>query len=776
MPHKHPATIILALIVALLSGSTALASAHQYQNETIKISEHPDVGTILTDTTGRTLYLFTEDDPNVSNCTADNGCSNVWPPLLIDANATPTGEAGVTGVLGTISRDDGTTQVTYDQMPLYTYAPDTNIGDAKGQGQGGNWYVVHPERASMTTKFPVIRTTNDPTLGEILKVQGFTMYYFRNDEPGKSNCNGPCADAWPPLLVPEGGVAKLEDGIPGKFATITRDDGATQITYNDLPLYYFAQDAHHGDTKGHESGDVWFAQKPKDPPPPPIVKVSNHPEEGQILTDMDGRTLYLFTNDEPNQSNCNNAGACDKAWPPLLVGEGITPTGTVSVTGQLGTIERADGSRQVTYAQMPLYFYAPDTNPGDAKGQDSGGVWYVVHPDRSQMTIKFPVIRTTEDTALGTILNVQGYTVYYFRNDEPNKSNCSDACAELWPPLLVPADGVASMEGGIPGQLTTLTRDDGTTQLVYNGLPLYFYAPDAFHSNTKGHEAGDVWFVQKPQEAQQPPKVIISEHPVYGPILTSASGRVIYLFTPDEPNVSNCSGGCATAWPPVPMPAGETPTGGEGVTGKLGTIERADGIIQVTYDEMPLYYYAPDTDPLAVTGHGQNNVWFLVHADRAKMTVEKPVVRVKNDDELGNILMNQGFTLYYFRNDEPGKSNCNGGCADLWPPLTVPATGTVSLNDGISGTIGTITRDDGSIQVAYNDQPLYFYALDAFHGDTRGHGISDVWFARGPAGCAGRSRSNAAAQDQGQHPSRLWRDSDQRVGSRYLPLYQRRAR
>ena len=49
---------------------------------------------------------------------------------------------------------------------------------------------------------------------------------------------------------------------------------ADDCTYNDLPLYYFAQDAHHGDTKGHESGDVWFAQKPKEPPPPPIVKVN----------------------------------------------------------------------------------------------------------------------------------------------------------------------------------------------------------------------------------------------------------------------------------------------------------------------------------------------------------------------------------------------------------------------------------------------------------------------------------------------------------------------
>jgi predicted lipoprotein with Yx(FWY)xxD motif len=90
---------------------------------------------------GRTLYLFMKDTANTSVCSA--GCAQTWPALLV--TGTPTGGAGVdASKLSTTSRTDGGTQVTYNQHPLYHFSGDSAPGDTKGQGIGGNWFVVSP--------------------------------------------------------------------------------------------------------------------------------------------------------------------------------------------------------------------------------------------------------------------------------------------------------------------------------------------------------------------------------------------------------------------------------------------------------------------------------------------------------------------------------------------------------------------------------------------------------------------------------------------------------
>jgi predicted lipoprotein with Yx(FWY)xxD motif len=82
-----------------------------------------------------------------------------------------------------------------------------------------------------------------------------------------------------------------------------------------------------------------------------------------------------------------------------------------------------------------------------------------------------------------------------------------------------------------------------------------------------------------------------------------------------------------------------------------------------------------------------------------------------------------GMTLYTFASDTAGsgKSACSGGCLQTWPALTVPAGTTPTAGSGVAGTLGTITRDDGTIQVTYNGLPLYFYAGDHAPGDTNGN-------------------------------------------------------
>lgn len=97
---------------------------------------------------------------------------------------------------------------------------------------------------------------------------------------------------------------------------------------------------------------------------------------GKVLVDARGRTLYLYTPDSKNTSVCT--GGCASAWPPLLASG--KPKAAAGVKAKLlGLTMRADGTHQVTYNGHPLYFYAGDAKAGQTKGEDVGGVWYVLN-------------------------------------------------------------------------------------------------------------------------------------------------------------------------------------------------------------------------------------------------------------------------------------------------------------------------------------------------------------------------------------------------------------
>jgi predicted lipoprotein with Yx(FWY)xxD motif len=85
-------------------------------------------------------------------------------------------------------------------------------------------------------------------------------------------------------------------------------------------------------------------------------------------------------------------------------------------------------------------------------------------------------------------------------------------------------------------------------------------------------------------------------------VLTNARGLTLYSFAPDTMTASHCNGACAQLWPPVHGPV----TAGAGVTGRLGTITRAGGAIQATYDGHPLYTYAGDSAPGQAHGNNLN--------------------------------------------------------------------------------------------------------------------------------------------------------------------------
>jgi predicted lipoprotein with Yx(FWY)xxD motif len=247
----------------------------------------------------------------------------------------------------------------------------------------------------------MVNLAGNPLLGNILvDEKGMTLYEYTKDTSGVSNCTGQCAVNWPPLVVPTGTTLQPGAGVTAPLGLIQRADGTMQVAADGVPLYYFIKDKKNGDVFGQGVGGIWFVLDPdgqavKTALPtaaptssPVVIKTANNPVLGNILTDGAGMTLYLYTKDAPGVSNCT--GQCAVSWPPLLVAAGAVPQKDSAVTATLGTIQRADGTTQVTVNQMPVYYWIKDTKPGDVSGQGVGGIWFVLDPSGAMVKTALP--------------------------------------------------------------------------------------------------------------------------------------------------------------------------------------------------------------------------------------------------------------------------------------------------------------------------------------------------------------------------------------------------
>jgi predicted lipoprotein with Yx(FWY)xxD motif len=97
---------------------------------------------------------------------------------------------------------------------------------------------------------------------------------------------------------------------------------------------------------------------------------------GMVLVDPDGLTLYVFTQDSDGESACYDA--CAESWPPVAAN---TPISLDLDDSLFGSIERTDGTTQLTINGMPLYLFASDTGPGDTNGHGVNDVWFTVDAD-----------------------------------------------------------------------------------------------------------------------------------------------------------------------------------------------------------------------------------------------------------------------------------------------------------------------------------------------------------------------------------------------------------
>jgi predicted lipoprotein with Yx(FWY)xxD motif len=140
------AVALVALAVAGCGGGDdqATAASSSSNSYTVGVNNVAGLGKVLADSQGRTVYLFEKDTGPKSTCSG--ACAQEWPPVTVSGK--PSAGNGVTAsMLETTKRSDGTTQVTYNDRPLYRFTGDSNPGDTAGQNveaYGAKWYVLSP--------------------------------------------------------------------------------------------------------------------------------------------------------------------------------------------------------------------------------------------------------------------------------------------------------------------------------------------------------------------------------------------------------------------------------------------------------------------------------------------------------------------------------------------------------------------------------------------------------------------------------------------------------
>ncbi|MCB1756205.1 MAG: hypothetical protein KDJ38_11815 [Gammaproteobacteria bacterium] len=652
-------------------------------------------------------------------------------------------------------------------------------GDGSNSSSGGDAQV--PDGGGQAAEFSqslAPQTTYTTGIGRVLTEQSSnrTLYVFENDRndsdgdgAGDSDCNGRCAEIWPPLYAKDDAVAN------GQFTIIERDDGRRQWAFKSLPLYLFHTDEQAGDVQGEGVNDVWFVARPD----PFVVTESNvgavFSGTGTVLNvdadgartderaDHEGYTLYVFDKDDNNRSNCNGV-PCAVTWPPLYADKGAEATGHFSI------FERDDGTEQWAYQGEPLYFFKNDTAPGDTNGdQATGNTWHAARTAPVQIFTDSELgnyfVARGEFNDVGdngeltdSRSDKTGLTLYTFEADRLDKSNdglgdseCNGVpCAVNWPPLFAGDDAEAS------GDFTVIERDDGSRQWAYNDLPLYFWHQDEVAGDTNGEGVGDVWYVARPQPkavsgsaagtlfAGTGPVFDVSDDGSKSTVRVDRKGMTLYIFDDDVENVqgdaagdSDCNGPCAVIWPPLYA------ENGAHATGNFSVIERDDATRQWAYKGQPLYFFNSDEQPGDTHGDQvRMNAWhtarpapfqIFTSADYGDIfTARGSIAEVTaSGGKAGSASDRTGYAVYAFDNDAAdtdndgvGDSDCNGQCAVNWPPLFAEDS------DSGSGDFSIIKRDDDSLQWAYRGVPLYFWAAETAPGQLGG--VSDSWHEVAP--------------------------------------------
>jgi predicted lipoprotein with Yx(FWY)xxD motif len=493
---KSPFYFILLLSVLLLQAcSEDEPNPEPISTPMVKLTNVSGLGEILTDENGLALYFFTRDAENESNC--EGNCINNWPIFHIE-NLEIEGNL-LSADFGNIIRGDGKKQTTYKGWPLYYFNGDANPGDINGEGVNNVWFVAKEDYSIFLVDHQLTghdgkKYKGDYSEGEevvqyMVDDRGRTLYGFIRDRINTNNFTK--ADfsndaVWP---IFEGGIRSVPSNLDRTLFGEIEVFGKKQTTYNGWPLYYFGQDEMvKGSNKGisFPAPGVWPIITPdiNMPPSPETILLKEHELFGKILTDAEGNTLYFFTRDVVESSNCS--GNCIINW-PVFYTEDVIFSGDLD-SEDFNEIERNDGSRQTTYKGWPLYYFNNDNNPGEVNGEAVGNVWYVAKPDYSVMLVNAQLIghdgiEYTGSYAPGQevvqyMVDDYGRTLYGFINDKFDKNNFtkSDFSNDaVWP---IYQQEKLSFPSQIDGSLFNVIDVHGRFQLTYKGWPLYYFGQD----------------------------------------------------------------------------------------------------------------------------------------------------------------------------------------------------------------------------------------------------------------------------------------------------------
>lgn len=235
---------------------------------------------------------------------------------------------------------------------------------------------------------------------------------------------------------------------------------------------------------------------PDKPTPKPVVQLSTSATLGIHISDVDGNSLYYFSNDFDGANHCS--GGCAAVWPIYYAGDNLAQAalGTGLDIKDFNTITTTDGKKQTTYKGWPLYYFAPNVNgtnvreaAGETKGEAVGNVWFVAKTDYSIQVVNAQLVGADgknylADHTEGTgktlyFTDGKGVTLYAFSVDKFNVNKFTKADFSnnaVWPiyetdQIVVPS----TLDKTLFGSITVF----GKKQLTYKGWPLYYFGQDA---------------------------------------------------------------------------------------------------------------------------------------------------------------------------------------------------------------------------------------------------------------------------------------------------------
>lgn len=317
-----------------------------------------------------------------------------------------------------------------------------------------------------------------------------------------------------------------------------------------------------------------------------------------VYADSLGRSLYTYDRDFARAAACT--GACATAWPAALAPRGMRQDGDWS------QLARADGTRQWVFRGAPLYRFAGDKTAGETAGDGAGGgAWHVAvfHPAEGLILPDGISVREIADAGGTGLVDSAGLTLYAFEGNAAHpKPSCGTVdCARLW--IALEAPEIANPLG----DFASVARDDGITQWMYRGKPLYRFSGDVKTGDANGVGVDPQFRPSLIHRFFMPADVAIRRTVELGAILATRRGATLYQrdrvtleelhpFRTDHGSpalgrafgTATCDENCTKTWPPLAAPADAISTG------YWDVVTRADGARQWAYKGFALYTYAAD--------------------------------------------------------------------------------------------------------------------------------------------------------------------------------------